>query len=360
MRTGAQRLVLGLGSALKNLGHEVAYFTSLYDKDSAFQEFASEMVFSSGGRRKTFGSFRALTAFRASGGMVEYGIQKFSPDLYVFSSNYYLAARFKPSIIYCHFPERLLVKRGDLIRRILHYPIDRAERRGFRKADEVVCNSRFTGEAVFELFGRRCLVSYPGVDLNKFNYSPDDDGFVLTVNRIMPNKNLELGIDSIASLKEKGISTKFVIAGTVQRGFEWYLEEVKKKIEEKRLVDSISIKTNVPDSELLELYRRCAIFLYTPTLEHYGFGPVEAMASGKPVIASSQGGPSETVIDGQTGFVVPPRIDEWASRIGELLANRELRIQMGQLARRRVEESFTWEKFSEVMTRALGNVFKTG
>ena len=42
MRTGAQRLVLGMGNAMKELGHDIAYFTSIYDKNKAFTEFEKE------------------------------------------------------------------------------------------------------------------------------------------------------------------------------------------------------------------------------------------------------------------------------------------------------------------------------
>lgn len=359
MRTGAQRLVLGLGDSIKRLGHEVAYFTSIYDEHTAFDEFSNEMVFVSGGRREILGRFRGLTAFLGSKSMIRYGIKRFSPEIFVFSSNYYLASEFRPSIIYCHHPEMLLVKRRDWIRRALHYPIDSSEKRGFDVADAIVCNSSFTRQAVEEAFGRRGTIAYPGVDLQKFMYSKDDDHFILTVNRIMPNKYLELAIDSIDILKNTGISVSLVIAGSVQLGFEWYLESLRQRVESMNLDDNVSIKPNLADDELLDLYRRCSIFLYTPLGEHYGFGPVEAMASGKLVIAAPGGGPSETVLDGETGFIVPANPEDWALKIKELWSDPDRRALMGKKARLRVEEGFTWEQFSKTIGQVMNRTIKS-
>src|SRR3972149_3742666 len=88
MRTGAQRLVLGLGVSLKGLGHEVAYFAAFYSPDTAFEEFKHEKVFASRGRKTYFGLFRAIAAYRTSTKMIQYCISKYRPDLFVFSSSY--------------------------------------------------------------------------------------------------------------------------------------------------------------------------------------------------------------------------------------------------------------------------------
>ena len=71
---------------------------------------------------------------------------------------------------------------------------------------------------------------------------------------------------------------------------------------------------------------------------------VEAMACGLPVIASAVGGLAETVVDGTTGFLVPPRrSDELASAINRLLASEALRRSMGVAARQRALEQFSPE-----------------
>jgi len=88
-------------------------------------------------------------------------------------------------------------------------------------------------------------------------------------------------------------------------------------------------------------------------MEHFGYGPVEAMASGRPVIASPGGGPSETVVHGETGFIVPPDPKKWAKKIGELLNDDERRHKMGILARERVEAKFSIDNFARVVEESL-------
>ena len=356
MKTGAQRLVLGLGDALKNLGHEVVYFTAFYNPETSFQEFKSEKVFVSGGRRQFLGMFRAMTAYRTSRKMMRDCLSKYRPDLFVFSSSYYLAHVYKPSMIYCHHPERYLVKKGDRLRRTLHLFVDRVEKRGFEGADVVICNSGFTLDAVKRAFSRDGMIAYPGVDLSRFAYSGNDEGFLLSVNRIMPNKNLELALDALAEIKKSGKMFPLIIAGTVQQGFETYVGILKEKVHNKGLDNDVSIMTDVPDRELLDLYRNCSAFLYTPTGEHYGFGPVEAMASGKPVIASKTGGPSETVLAGETGYVLDEDPKAWAAKISSLMDDASLRKKMGRKGRKRVEDNYTWAAFQTKMAKAIDQI----
>jgi len=297
-----------------------------------------------------------MTAYRTSKKMMQYCLSKYKPDLFIFSSSYYLAHIYRPSIIYCHHPERYLLKKGDNLRRLLHLFIDRAEKRGFEGADFIACNSGFTLEAIKRTFSRDGIIAYPGVDIARFAFSKNDEGFLLSVNRIMPNKNLELALNALAELKKSGKTASLVIAGTVQQGFESYVNILKEKVRGKELDKTVKIMTDISDKELLELYSNCSIFLYTPTGEHYGFGPVEAMASGKPVIASNIGGPSETVLDGETGFVLEENPKEWAAKIERLMDDADLRKKMGKKGRKRVEDNYTWAAFQKNMAKAIDQI----
>jgi glycosyltransferase involved in cell wall biosynthesis len=88
--------------------------------------------------------------------------------------------------------------------------------------------------------------------------------------------------------------------------------------------------------------------------ESYGMVPVEAMASGKPVVSTNQGGPAETVVDGLTGFLVPPRDPAaLAERVVRLLRDPALRQQMGAAGRARVEAHFAAEATAKLFTRVV-------
>ncbi len=98
-------------------------------------------------------------------------------------------------------------------------------------------------------------------------------------------------------------------------------------------------------SELAELYAAadiCAV----PSIWHEPFGmvAVEAMATGRPVVASNVGGLAISVVDGETGYHAPPGdAQAWADRLGRLLDDAALRAEMGRNGRARVEAGFTWE-----------------
>jgi len=85
--------------------------------------------------------------------------------------------------------------------------------------------------------------------------------------------------------------------GRVYPGYE-YLE--------KGAPPNVTFRHNVGEQEIIDLYSRCEGFITTAVDEDFGITPVEAMASGKPVVAAREGGYLETVVDGITGRLVPP------------------------------------------------------
>lgn len=73
------------------------------------------------------------------------------------------------------------------------------------------------------------------------------------------------------------------------------------------------------DSQRACLLAACLAVLYTPQHEHFGIVPLEAMAAGRPVVACNSGGPTESVLDGQTGFLCEPESRAWADAMARLL-----------------------------------------
>src|SRR5690606_34431300 len=100
------------------------------------------------------------------------------------------------------------------------------------------------------------------------------------------------------------------------------------------------------DRDQLKYYYSAAdIFITTPLYEPFGITPIEAMASGVPVIGSCVGGIKYTVVDGKTGFLVPPgRPDILAQKTAQLLADPQLQSTMAENGLKRVRELFTWKR----------------
>jgi glycosyltransferase involved in cell wall biosynthesis len=94
--------------------------------------------------------------------------------------------------------------------------------------------------------------------------------------------------------------------------------------------------------------------------ESYGMVNIEAMSSGKPVVSTNQGGPAETVADGETGFLVPPRDSAaLAEKVILLLRDPALRERMGAAGRARVERLFSVEAMAQHYTQAIERLLPT-
>jgi glycosyltransferase involved in cell wall biosynthesis len=102
-------------------------------------------------------------------------------------------------------------------------------------------------------------------------------------------------------------------------------------------------------------YSAADVFVTAPWYEPFGITPVEAMACGTPVIASNVGGLKFTVLDGETGFLAPPRDpDALSERLADFFARPDRAATMSQLAICRANELFTWRQVS----RQIADVYE--
>ena len=87
--------------------------------------------------------------------------------------------------------------------------------------------------------------------------------------------------------------------------------------------------------------------LYTPSGEHFGIVPIEAMYVGTPVIAINDGaGPTETVVHEETGFLCKSEESAFTESIVKLIKDKNLQKQMGENGRKRVESEFSFQSFA--------------
>jgi glycogen(starch) synthase len=115
----------------------------------------------------------------------------------------------------------------------------------------------------------------------------------------------------------------------------------------------------VPHDELLGLYERAAVVAVPSHREGFGVVCAEAMAHGRPVVASAVGGLLDLVADGETGILVRPG-DVAALRraLDRLLGDRELRRRMGEAGRARMRERFSWDRVTEATIDAYRDVLR--
>jgi glycosyltransferase involved in cell wall biosynthesis len=200
----------------------------------------------------------------------------------------------------------------------------------------------------------RTALLYGGADPDRYAPRPDEprDG-VLFVGRLTPHK----GVDRL--LRALPAGARLTIAGS--EGHDARPPESGYPALLRRLAADRDVRFVVPapDAELPTLYRRARVFvlpsvhrtLYGRAIrisELLGLTLLEAMASGTPVVASALGGVPEIVEDGVTGFLVPPGdVEALRDRLAYLLDRPRVAAAMGDAARARVLEHFTWQACAE-------------
>lgn len=123
--------------------------------------------------------------------------------------------------------------------------------------------------------------------------------------------------------------------------------ELKEQAAQLHLDDCVTFLRSPSDSLKVALLRGSTAVLYTPSREHFGIVPVEAMYCCCPVIAVNSGGPLESVADGETGFLCEPTAEAFSKAMEKLVREPHLRGDMGQAGRKRVEDKFSLQAFSD-------------
>ena len=119
----------------------------------------------------------------------------------------------------------------------------------------------------------------------------------------------------------------------------------------------VTFVQSISDHKKLTLLNSCDCLLYTPSGEHFGIVPLEAMYCKLPVIAVNDGGPTETVIDGKTGFLVESSPDGFAEAMRKMVeGGSEMKRRFGEAGNRRVRDNFSFEAFTENLNTVITSV----
>lgn len=100
------------------------------------------------------------------------------------------------------------------------------------------------------------------------------------------------------------------------------------------------------DAQRTFLLSNAQCLLYTPSNEHFGIVPVEAMYAGLPVIAVNNGGPTETILDTETGFLCESDPSAFADAISKLIKSPNEKKVLGAHGRKHVKEAFSLDSFT--------------
>lgn len=214
----------------------------------------------------------------------------------------------KPNIWYVHSPIREIwdlhkYVRGKIARWWQRVPFDvwvfvnrYLNRKYTSHVGSIVCNSINTQKRVEKYLKRNAKVINPPIETRNFKSGKKGD-YWLSVNRLVAHKRIGLQLRAFSKLPNE----KLIIVGSYEQS-DHFLEY--KRYCEKIKPSNVEILSWVDSVRLAELYSNCKGFLITSKEEDFGMAPLEAMASGKAVIAPNEGGYKETVIDGKTGILI--------------------------------------------------------
>jgi len=203
--------------------------------------------------------------------------------------------------------------------------------------------------------GNKVSLIYPGIDLSQLKPSGAFDNNFLLSGRIMWTKNIELGIDAFLDLQARRADLRdftLTIAGFVDQKSRPYIAKLRQRAAG---CPQIKFVESPSDQELFRLYQSCYAVLYTPLNEDWGLVPLEAMALEKPVVTVDRGGPRETVVDGETGFLVNPEPKDFSAAM-ELLADDPGRVRRMGMAGRKHVQRYEWTRFCTTLDEYLDGV----
>jgi len=355
---GGNKFAADLASALRDTGHDIAICA--WDKPEVgrcheeFFNIPHERWFIPRFRHNV-GKLYKITFNLSSA--IRRCIDEFKPDIVINTTTEPSVLRVVPQpikkISFVHYPTELTAYghtlRHELYRSIywwIHY-------KTIKILDAVVCNSNYIREITYILW--KCSLPdkskyhaiYPCVDVHRFEGEEERERKVCCVGRIDKNKGIDMVVDAFLKVKRSVPEAKLEIVGGV-KGSPWaeaYYPSLVSRL--KQIGDEqISLKVDVPSSEIVKtlLSSRC-MANFNPE-EHFGIVPVEAMAAGTPPIVADGGGQRETIIHGETGYLVHST-DEMADAMMTLLSDDDTLKRMSRAGRNRAASLFSKEVFAK-------------
>lgn len=176
-----------------------------------------------------------------------------------------------------------------------------------------------------------------------------DENIILQLGRMVPRKGVENVIKGVADLvKEKDLPVRLLVVGGESEKPDTNLTPEIGRLRQAALregvADIVEFVGRRDRADLKYYYNAADVFVSTPWYEPFGITPLESMACGVPVIGSNVGGIKYSVVDGETGFLVPPKDPKSLSeKLFTVLSNPGLKKRLKKGAVKRVNSVFTWE-----------------
>lgn len=195
---------------------------------------------------------------------------------------------------------------------------------------------------------------------------PQEEFLILQLGRMVPRKGVDTVVRGLARLvKDEGAPARLLVVGGASEDPDpRYTPEIGRLqaiAEQEGVAERVQFVGRRGREALKHFYSAADVFVSVPWYEPFGITPVEAMACGTPVIGSQVGGIKYTVLDGETGFLVPPKDPHrLAERLAYLYHNPARLVRLGEKGMRRANECFTWQKVGAMMAEVYDRVAQAG
>lgn len=394
---GGEKLILEEIRGLRNLGHDVACYAPYIDRVNCFPDVPEmKEIIPLLPPPPSWLPFRDALWLALSCIIVPFRALNFrSFDIFLGANQpgpwfAWVLARIlrKPYIIYLSQPLRILhprqvdlenglrIREGDarfldLIRRTFGWLIDWADRRSVHGAEIMLSDGEYVSTWLREVYGRHDWVCPAGcypIPSDELSYANRWDGklpvngnavekpFVLVSNRHAPHKRFEYALWAMKRISREAPNLSLVVTGQETS----YTDQLRYLVDGLGLQEKVQFVGLVSEEDLARLYQEAAVYIYPSPEEDFGMGIIESMAAGTPVVAWNNGGPTGTVLDGETGFLIEPYdTEEYAQKILRLAASPTLVEQMGRAANDWARKRFSYQSHNRLLEAALETAIET-
>jgi len=224
-------------------------------------------------------------------------------------------------------------------------------------AKYLICNSHNSANIVKRLGyanDHKMHVLHPGVDATKFCPAPIDEAFrakmgwtdkfvILTVGRLQKRKGQDKMIEAMPLILKEHPQALYAIVGNGE-----CKEELEGLISELKLENNVQLLSEISDADMIACYQQCDLFILPNRtidndIEGFGMVLVEAQACGKPVIAGDSGGTKETMLIGESGYVIDcTNTGAIANKIITLGLSQKDLCKIGSRGRQHIDLNLDW------------------
>jgi glycosyltransferase involved in cell wall biosynthesis len=349
---GAEKVVLEYAKRSEN---NVTILTPFYDPESTFEEFENLDVEEVGWQGEAGGFISRLLKFSLGGAVTKLDLKDYDAVLFStsgVSTPFTVRNHDKLTLGYCHTPLRAALPefkdsyKQDVSPKlrpffgIATWFFGKLENFSWRFFDHVFVNSENTRDRVLKRnleSEENLTVLNPGADIEE-NKSESYKKYFLYPTRFRSYKRHQIAIEAFKQA-DLGEEFELVLAGSAQE--EEYLEEL-----EEMAGENVRFEKDVPGEKWRELYANCYSVLFCAEKEDWGIIPVEAASYSKPIISVNEGGPKESVIDGETGYLVEPNPEAFAKKMEYLAENPDKIRELGEKAQKH-SKKYSWNRFAE-------------